>query len=226
MANDNQVLPSNFSGDGARSVLSDTTVETINNNMVMADSEVSSPLFKNLESGHSVGQHGRMLTATDPTHVASTSGVGNVSAPPSSMVGWPPVERGHRMNNQTSSPEIDPETVKVTMDGVPVGWKVDLRDHNSYETLTETLDDMFRDRGLNTEGVGPPYLLNGKSEYVLTYKDDEGDLMFAADVPWTMFRSSVKKIRIMKNSEAYGLGYRERTVEAAASEESKTTNNI
>ena len=83
MANDNHALPANFSGDGARSVPSDATVETIAYRIAVEDSEVSSPLFKNLESGHSVGQHGRMLTATDPTHVASTSGVGNVSAPPS-----------------------------------------------------------------------------------------------------------------------------------------------
>ncbi|PWA47191.1 hypothetical protein CTI12_AA499160 [Artemisia annua] len=41
MANDNLALPATFSGDGdcARSVSSDTTVETITNKIVMADNE-------------------------------------------------------------------------------------------------------------------------------------------------------------------------------------------
>ncbi|PWA63262.1 auxin-responsive protein IAA10 [Artemisia annua] len=104
--------------------------------------------------------------------------------------------------------------------------RVDLRDHDSYESLTQKLDDMFRDFGLNTEGVRPSYLLSGKSEYVLAYKNDVRDLMFAGDVPWRNFRSSVKKIRIMKNYESYRFGYCEPTVEAAALEESKTIDNI
>ncbi|PWA74092.1 auxin-responsive protein IAA13 [Artemisia annua] len=47
------------------------------------------------------------------------------------------------------------------MDGIPVGRRVDLWDHDSYESLTQKLDDLFRDFGLNTEGVGPSYLLGG-----------------------------------------------------------------
>ena len=37
--------------------------------------------------------------------------------------------------------------VKVTMDGIPVGRRVDLRYHESYVSLTQKLDDMFRDFG-------------------------------------------------------------------------------
>lgn len=33
--------------------------------------------------------------------------------------------------------------VKVNMDGMPIGRKVDLNVHVSYETLTRALDDMF-----------------------------------------------------------------------------------
>ena len=63
-------------------------------------------------------------------------------------------------SDQNGSPEIGTETgngvvtvnngyplVKVTMDGIPVGRRVDLRDHDSYESLTQKLDDMFRDFG-------------------------------------------------------------------------------
>lgn len=35
--------------------------------------------------------------------------------------------------------------VKVNMDGLPIGRKVDLRAHNSYESLALTLEEMFDD---------------------------------------------------------------------------------
>lgn len=33
--------------------------------------------------------------------------------------------------------------VKVNLDGVPIGRKIDLNAHSSYETLAQTLEDMF-----------------------------------------------------------------------------------
>nr|GEX08197.1 auxin-responsive protein IAA13 isoform X2 [Tanacetum cinerariifolium] len=227
----------NFSGAGAGSVSSDTTVETTNKK-VMAHNEVSSPI-NILQSGVPVGEHSRSLTAMDPTHVASSSLARNVSATPPSVVGRPPIAT-HILNNQNASPEIGHETsngavlvnnngdqhVKVFMDGRRLGQRVNLSAHHSYEELTQTLDGMFRECGLNTEGVGPSYLLSGQFEYVLTFQDQEGDLMFAADYLWPEFQRLVKKIRITKNPEFLRLGYHERAVEAAASEESRTTDNI
>ena len=35
--------------------------------------------------------------------------------------------------------------VKVNMDGIPIGRKVDLTAHKSYEALARTLEDMFND---------------------------------------------------------------------------------
>lgn len=34
--------------------------------------------------------------------------------------------------------------VKVNMDGIPIGRKIDLSAHSCYETLSQTLDDMFK----------------------------------------------------------------------------------
>ncbi|CAL5436488.1 unnamed protein product [Camellia sinensis] len=110
--------------------------------------------------------------------------------------------------------------VKVNMDGIPIGRKVDLSAHNCYETLAQTLEDMFcrptsvrrpsmEAHNIRTEATGPPSkLLDGSSEFVLTYEDREGDWMLAGDVPWGMFLSSVKRLRIMRTSEANGLGTR------------------
>nr|GEV73328.1 hypothetical protein [Tanacetum cinerariifolium] len=67
MAN-NLSLPTNFYGDGVGDG---------------ADNEVSSPLDNNLEYGVSVGEHGSLLTAMDPTRVASSSHARNVAATPS-----------------------------------------------------------------------------------------------------------------------------------------------
>ncbi|KAI9085753.1 hypothetical protein K1719_032167 [Acacia pycnantha] len=107
--------------------------------------------------------------------------------------------------------------VKVNMDGLPIGRKVDLRVHNSYESLALTLEEMFDDHtaavssriGSNGEEHGRAErrstLLDGSSKFVLTYEDKDGDWMLVGDVPWGMFLSSVRRLRIMRTSEANGL---------------------
>ncbi|KAJ4831718.1 hypothetical protein Tsubulata_038267 [Turnera subulata] len=57
--------------------------------------------------------------------------------------------------------------------------------------------------GLNESSLRD--LLHG-SEYVLTYEDKDGDWMLVGDVPWEMFTDSCRRLRIMKGSEAIGLG--------------------
>ncbi|KAL3517742.1 hypothetical protein ACH5RR_020331 [Cinchona calisaya] len=116
--------------------------------------------------------------------------------------------------------------VKVNIDGVPIGRKVDLNAHSSYETLARTLDDMFcrpsttvsarttcvEEQGGIGEATGSLRLLDGSSEFVLTYEDKDGDWMLVGDVPWEMFTISVKRLRIMRTSETNGLasGFQER----------------
>ncbi|KAK7284157.1 hypothetical protein RJT34_18898 [Clitoria ternatea] len=109
--------------------------------------------------------------------------------------------------------------VKVKMDGIPIGRKVDLSAHDSYETLAHTLEEMFNepttvftckgpngnDHGIVIGVDGQSKMLDGTSNFVLTYEDKEGDWMLVGDVPWWMFLSSVRKLRIMRTSEATGL---------------------
>nr|KYP74124.1 Auxin-responsive protein IAA11 [Cajanus cajan] len=158
---------------------------------------------------------------------------------PSQVVGWPPL-RTYRVNScnynsHTKSPEVFDSVaekkkrhlrsslfVKVNMDGIPIGRKVDLSAHSSYETLAQTLEDMFNesttvitckgsngeDHGIIIGGERHSKLLDGSSKFVLTYEDKEGDWMLVGDVPWGMFISSVRRLRIMRTSEANGLGPR------------------
>ncbi|KAE8786642.1 auxin-responsive protein IAA31-like [Hordeum vulgare] len=44
------------------------------------------------------------------------------------------------------------------------------------------------------------------SDFAVTYEDKDGDLMLVGDVPFEMFMSTCKRLRIMKGSEARGLG--------------------
>ncbi|KAJ0245144.1 Auxin-responsive protein IAA10 [Hirschfeldia incana] len=82
-----------------------------------------------------------------------------------------------------------PMLVKVTMDGVIIGRKIDLNALDSYEALAKTLEQMFfhtpssvTTRCKGTRGASE--LLDGSSEYIITYQDKDGDWMLVGDVPW------------------------------------------
>ena len=48
--------------------------------------------------------------------------------------------------------------MKVNMDGIAIGRKVDLGAHNSYETLAQALEDMFNERTTVITGKGEFFL--------------------------------------------------------------------
>ncbi|KAK2635258.1 hypothetical protein Ddye_030050 [Dipteronia dyeriana] len=84
--------------------------------------------------------------------------------------------------------------VKVNMDGVTVGRKICILDHQGYSTLARTLEDMF---GRQSEsGLS---LFQAGSEFSLFYKDAEENWRPAGDVPWNEFVESVKRLRIARN---------------------------
>ncbi|QHO12943.1 Auxin-responsive protein [Arachis hypogaea] len=69
--------------------------------------------------------------------------------------------------------------VKVYMEGIPIGRKLD----------TTILWGTEMD-----EVVVQP----GERCHVLTYEDEEGDLVMVGDVPWEMFVSTVKRLKITR----------------------------
>ncbi|KAH7423497.1 hypothetical protein KP509_12G058100 [Ceratopteris richardii] len=124
------------------------------------------------------------------------------------VVGWPPV-RSYRRQTLAQPAET---FVKVNMDGITVGRKVDLNAYSSYESLLQALEEMFQP-SINVAQVTSSrehdlkhFLLASDSEYVLTYEDKDGDWMLVGDVPWSMFVSTVKRLRITRGSEATGSG--------------------
>ncbi|CAI0559249.1 unnamed protein product [Linum tenue] len=121
------------------------------------------------------------------------------------IVGWPPI-RSYRKNSLQEKKDSEGEAsgmyVKVSMDGAPYLRKIDLKVYRGYPELLKALEAMFKfAAGVYSEREG----YKG-SEYVPTYEDKDGDWMLVGDVPWDMFMSSCKRLRIMKGSEARGLG--------------------
>ncbi|KAK6120052.1 hypothetical protein DH2020_046182 [Rehmannia glutinosa] len=129
-------------------------------------------------------------------------------APKAQVVGWPPV-RSYRKNvlkkpesGYGSGSDGSGMFVKVSMDGAPYLRKIDLKFYKNYFDLLKALENMFKCTiGVYSEREG----YNG-SEFVPTYEDKDGDWMLVGDVPWDMFINSCKRLRIMKGSEAKGLG--------------------
>ncbi|XP_015078269.1 auxin-responsive protein IAA3-like [Solanum pennellii] len=131
------------------------------------------------------------------------------SSPPPKVqiVGWPPVRSCRKNVGVQAKNSIDISIgmyVKVSMDGAPYLRKIDLRVYKNYQELLKALEYMFKHPiGVFLEKEG--YTTSG-SDYVLTYEDKDGDWMLVGDVPLDMFINSCKRLRIMKGSDAKGLG--------------------
>ncbi|XP_022721473.1 auxin-responsive protein IAA26-like [Durio zibethinus] len=186
-------------------------------------------------------QNAEKKAFSPPANTAVPSNSSQKRTAPGPVVGWPPV-RSFRKNLASGSsskpasetPSVVPHKVanekpatqpsgkgllvKINMDGVPIGRKVDLRAYDSYEKLSTAVDELFR--GLlaaqrdsfagGTENKQEEEkvvmgLLDGSGEYTLVYEDNEGDRMLVGDVPWHMFVSTVKRLRVLKRSELSAL---------------------
>ncbi|GMI81417.1 hypothetical protein HRI_001811000 [Hibiscus trionum] len=172
------------------------------------------------------------LATADPDALANSTSNKRIAYSP--VVGWPPI-RSFRKNLATNSlskpasgssndkedkgvkPE-NPKTqlfVKINMEGIPIGRKVNLSAYNSYEELSLAIDELFS--GLLAAQRDPPATENestikelakadacslaGSGEYTLIYEDDEGDRVLVGDVPWHMFISTAKRLHVLKSSE-------------------------
>ncbi|KAL5220312.1 hypothetical protein ABZP36_025025 [Zizania latifolia] len=161
-------------------------------------------------------------------HKGSNASKARSAAAP--VVGWPPV-RSFRRNlaSSSSKPAASSSSqsgreskddgaaehlqkglfVKINMDGVPIGRKVDLTAYGGYSELSSAVDKLFR--GLLAAQRDPAAadgevdaaaggMVDG-GEYTLVYEDDEGDRMLVGDVPWQMFIATAKRLRVLKSSD-------------------------
>ncbi|KAL5720504.1 hypothetical protein ACHQM5_013171 [Ranunculus cassubicifolius] len=84
--------------------------------------------------------------------------------------------------------------VKVYMDGIPIGRKVDLFSHCDYDSLVRTLHRMFK-TAIHSPNVD---LQHSDKDHLLIYEDEDGDWMMVGDVPWNLFLTTVKKLKITR----------------------------
>ncbi|KAK6914818.1 AUX/IAA domain [Dillenia turbinata] len=169
----------------------------------------------------------------------AVSNISQKRTAPAPVVGWPPIRSFRKNLASSSSAKPNPDSqgalpdkvagkkpvetcrkglfVKINMDGVPIGRKVDLMAYDCYDKLSSAVDELFR--GLvvaqrdssgggkqnNQEEKPITGLLDGSGEYTLVYEDNEGDRMLVGDVPWHMFVSTAKRLRVLKTSEVSGL---------------------
>ncbi|XP_059432753.1 auxin-responsive protein IAA29-like isoform X1 [Corylus avellana] len=128
------------------------------------------------------------------------------------VVGWPPIKSWRNNNNKRvchdnqggrrllenayaycGGRRSNSMYVKVKMEGVAIGRKIDLTLHNSFQTLTDTLIDMFQKWLLETGQ-------KNSNIYKLAYQDKEGDWLYTEDVSWRTFIGSVQRLKLLKSS--------------------------
>ncbi|CAK9154595.1 unnamed protein product [Ilex paraguariensis] len=121
------------------------------------------------------------------------------------LVGWPPIKswrrkllhehQGGRIANHRTAERGNGGTksmyVKVKMEGVGIGRKIDPRQYHSYQTLSNSLINMF---------VKNPKCEEDGAHYTLLYQDREGDWLLAGDIPWQNFIEVVQRMKILRNA--------------------------
>ncbi|XP_072151394.1 auxin-responsive protein IAA2 [Setaria viridis] len=82
--------------------------------------------------------------------------------------------------------------VKINMDGVPIGQKVDLTAYGGYAELSAAVGKLFRGLLAGTYSIAASFEAAGEEaeepvisgKYTLVYKVEEGDRVLVGDVPW------------------------------------------
>ncbi|XP_020586592.1 auxin-responsive protein IAA31-like [Phalaenopsis equestris] len=81
---------------------------------------------------------------------------------------------GSSSNERSENPKQNTRSLfmKVYFDGLPFGRTVDLSTHDGYQSLEETVEELFSIKIINS------------ASNILTYEDIEGDWNRVGDVPW------------------------------------------
>ncbi|KAJ1283410.1 hypothetical protein BS78_03G126300 [Paspalum vaginatum] len=115
---------------------------------------------------------------------------------------WPPIKPFLRSALTASARRRRTLFVKVYMEGVPIGRKLDLLLLDGYNSLLAKLRHMFKTPITYADVMEyHQQVPREKAAHVLTYEDQDGDWMMVGDVPWELFLESVKKLRIARTDK-------------------------
>ncbi|XP_010523873.1 PREDICTED: auxin-responsive protein IAA20-like [Tarenaya hassleriana] len=168
-------------GRGRRSSSSSSSIESSSKSNPFGTTSTSRNLSTDLRLGLSFG--------------SSSGGYNGYTAPPQEYE--EEEEQAAEMMEEEEENEcnsVGSFYVKVNMEGVPIGRKIDLFALAGYHDLIRTLDLMFNTSILWAEEEE----MCSEKTHVLTYADKEGDWMMVGDVPWEMFLSCVTRLKISR----------------------------
>ncbi|KAG2588069.1 auxin-responsive protein IAA4-like isoform X2 [Panicum virgatum] len=115
---------------------------------------------------------------------------------------WPPIKPFLRSALMASARRRRTLFVKVYMEGVPIGRKLDLLLLEGYDSLLAKLRHMFKTPITYADVMEYHQRIpREKAAHILTYEDQDGDWMMVGDVPWELFLASVKKLRIARTDK-------------------------
>nr|XP_023908488.1 auxin-responsive protein IAA31-like isoform X1 [Quercus suber] len=107
---------------------------------------------------------------------------------------WPPIRsilRSARLDKALDQKQAS-LFIKIYMEGIPIGRKLNLFAQDGYDSLMTTIAHMFLTTILCADRV------HSDKYHVLTYEDKEGDWMMVGDVPCEMFLNNVKRLKITR----------------------------
>ncbi|CAO2173953.1 unnamed protein product [Urochloa humidicola] len=154
-------------------------------------------LSTDLQLGLSLSPASSSLLAVETKSIPSTP---RNQVPPD----WPPIKPFLRSALTAAASARRRRTlfVKVYMEGVPIGRKLDLLLLDGYDSLLAKLRHKFKTSITYADVMEYHQRIpREKAEHVLTYEDQDGDWMMVGDVPWELFVASVKKLRIARTDK-------------------------
>ncbi|KAK9934169.1 hypothetical protein M0R45_021321 [Rubus argutus] len=140
----------------------------------------------------------RLGLSISPSHHSDLSSTTSSPSREEALLNWPPIKsilrstlsgKADNYHHQNSS-----LFVKVYMEGIPIGRKLNLFSHDGYNALITTLSLMFKTTILCPHDNH----VHSEKYHVLTYEDQEGDWMLVGDVPWEIFLTTVKRLKITR----------------------------
>ncbi|XP_022758098.1 auxin response factor 2B-like isoform X2 [Durio zibethinus] len=149
------------------------------------------------------GGHSYMLFGVNLVHgppelpspqVVTSSELGSLcSIPPTSQSSVSEPSKGRSSTQCKNCCSVSNRSCnKVLKYGTALGRSVDLTRFNGYEDLICEIDHMFDFKGR---------LIDGSSDWHVTFTDDEGDMMLIGDYPWQKFQYEVRRMLICPKEE-------------------------
>ncbi|KAK0596824.1 hypothetical protein LWI29_019372 [Acer saccharum] len=184
-------LKDNNNRERDESLLSLSYFSSMNNNQNISKTRTTTMAFHIFISQHQQKhpkQHHRACLSWERNHHSPVALNSQKRTAPAPVVGWPPI-RSFRKNLASTS--ASKPSTESSPNGRPPCSSKRFQCWWNGEQARGRESDHWR--------------FGWKWRNTLVYEDNEGDRMLVGDVPWHMFVSTVKRLRVLKSSEVSAL---------------------